>query len=283
MFFNPYIHLHPIFNQYSKIYVNKIKNVWFYFTFGLKGLTMIQSAQRSIQVSAAQHHQLHVEGFFITEVLFDEQTLEEVRGEFERLNAGMDPNKAGGVFASALHSQSEICREFLRHPIFAELCRQLIGPNVFQTWNQMIYKRPLNSQSFGWHQDGYYATHHPDGSPGLQDPSQITLSGAITFWVAITPATVENGCLWVLPKSHRGGLLPHHYNEAKKEWVGDYDTFGAVPAELEPGQIFVFTGLTPHSSGANRTDEPRIGYQIGYRDDLGVRDCVPFLKNGQVV
>jgi phytanoyl-CoA hydroxylase len=244
---------------------------------------MADSTSKLVEVGEEQRAQLANAGFFITDILFDEETLAPVRRLFDEIAAPMDENRAGGVFAYALHDRSEVCRTFLRHPVFAALCSQLLGPTVFQSWNQMIFKRPGTSGNFAWHQDGYYGAYNPDGT-SAEGPENIDVTGNITFWVALTPATTDNGCLWALPGGHKKGLLPHRWNEERKEWVGTYDTSEEVPAEMNPGQILVFNRLTPHRSGANTTaDQPRIGYQVGYGIEPGPYDQLPFLADGEII
>src|SRR5688572_11801224 len=124
-----------------------------------------------VEVTPAQREQLDEQGFFITDVLFDEPTLEAVRGEFNRMwQEHIRAARARGAltqeqaqyrpFMSRLHEHSEVCADFCRHPIFLELCRQLIGTDADMTWNQCILKPPSRSDNaFAWHQDMWYAAH----------------------------------------------------------------------------------------------------------------------------
>jgi len=233
-------------------------------------------------VTAEQLASLDANGFYITDVLFDEEQLRAVRDELLGLAESQPSNKSGGTFAYSLHLKSEACRQFLRHPVFASLCTQLLGPTIYQTWNQMIVKMPGTGGNFAWHQDGYYGAYQPDGTP-TGDSSAMSAAETLTFWVALNDSTVENGCLWALPGKHNRGLLPHRWNEAGQEWIGTYATDEEIPVELKAGQVLVFTRLTPHRSGANVTDGPRIGYQIGYAIEPGHYDRVPFLVDGELV
>lgn len=234
-------------------------------------------------VTDAQRAQLDASGFYITDVLFDDAEIASIRQELLGMAESQnEANKTGGTFAYALHQRSALCREFLRHPVFQSLCTQLLGPDVFQTWNQMIVKMPDTGGNFAWHQDGYYGAFLPDGTP-TEDRAAMDASETLTFWVALTDATIENGCLWALPGRHTEGFLPHRWNEEGNEWVGTYSTEEEIPVELTAGQMLVFTRLTPHRSGANVTDTPRIGYQIGYAVEEGHYDRVPFLAGGRLV
>ena len=233
-------------------------------------------------VTDEQRAQLDASGFYITDVLFDDVEIAAMRDELlDIATTQQEANKTGGTFAYALHQRSARSHEFLRHPVFQQLCAQLLGPDVFQTWNQMIVKMPGTGGNFAWHQDGYYGAFTPDGTP-TEDRTAMAASDTLTFWVALTDTTVDNGCLWALPGRHEDGFLPHRWNEDGQEWVGTYSTEAEIPVELTAGQILVFTRLTPHRSGANITDEARIGYQIGYAVEEGHYDRVPFLVDGEL-
>jgi hypothetical protein len=112
---------------------------------------------------------------------------------------------------------------------------------------------------FHFHQDNQYTRH--DG------PS-------INLWTALTPMTVENGCLQVVPKSHLKGTL-------ESELSGDGDAHRKVKWEpsdfanvlMEPGDVVAFTRLTVHGSGPNNSPAHRAAYAIQYhRDDVRFLD-----------
>jgi ectoine hydroxylase-related dioxygenase (phytanoyl-CoA dioxygenase family) len=251
------------------------------------------------EVSDEQRRQLDEQGFFITPVLFDEATIAAVRGEFERLwQHHIDQTIKGGgddlavrqarerAFFACLETRSDICRDFCMHPVFRSLCIQLLGPDADMTWNQAIVKPPgVGDNAFAWHQDMWYATHGDyvkDTNPDIFN----AIETGITVWVAISPTTVENGTLWVLPGRHKEGLFPHVWSESRREWQGQFDTSAAVPAVLEPGQMLVFRKYLPHGSGANVSDNTRMAYQIGYSVP-GLKTApspfiVPLIRNGKL-
>jgi len=80
----------------------------------------------------------------------------------------------------------------------------------------------------------------------------------LTCWVALTDATEENGCPWVVPGLHRLGTLAHAYSDTGFVCLHDPEDAVAVPAPA--GSIVVFSSLTPHSTGPNRTDAVRKAY-----------------------
>lgn len=115
----------------------------------------------------------------------------------------------------------------LLHSLAARLMRcrpRLIGC-------QLIVKPAGCGEHVHWHRDTEYAeTQSDDG---------------LTFWVALTAATTDNGCLWYMPQSHRT--------------AGASDRDHAVPQALimAPGDLAIHTRRTLHRSGPNATDLDR--------------------------
>ncbi len=84
----------------------------------------------------------------------------------------------------------------------------------------------------------------------------------LTCWLALTDATEENGCPWVVPGLHRLGTLAHAYSDTGFVCLHDPEDAVAVPAPA--GSIVVFSSLTPHSTGPNRTDAVRKAYIVQF-------------------
>jgi phytanoyl-CoA hydroxylase len=148
------------------------------------------------------------------------------------------------TFTTHLVLRSALLRDFTSSRLFADLCADLIGPDARLYWDQAVYKKPGTESPFPWHQDNGYA---------FVEPQQY-----LTCWVALTDATEENGCPWVVPGLHRLGTLAHAYSDIGFVCLRDPDDAVAVPARA--GSIVVFSSLTPHSTGPNHTDNVRKAY-----------------------
>ena len=74
-------------------------------------------------------------------------------------------------------------------------CHDLIGPDARLYWEQAVYKLPHNPDPVPWHQDNGYTYVEPQAY--------------LTCWVALVDATLDNGCVWVVPGLHRRGTLDH--------------------------------------------------------------------------
>ena len=156
-----------------------------------------------------------------------------------------------GAITFTVHAvlRSDAARAFAHHPVLVGLAADLLGPDVNLYWDQAVYKKPEKPRRFPWHQDTGYTFVEPQHY--------------LTCWVALTDATVDNGCPWVLPGVHRAGTLLHRWVDPIG-WECLRDVSGAVPAEVPAGGAVVFSSLTPHLTGPNTTAEVRKAYIVQY-------------------
>ncbi len=152
------------------------------------------------------------------------------------------------TFTTHLVLRSALLRRFTSSTLLADLCADLIGPDARLYWDQAVYKKPGTESPFPWHQDNGYA---------FVEPQQY-----LTCWIALTDATEDNGCPWVVPGLHRRGTLAHEYSDIGFVCLRDPAAAVAVPAPA--GSIVVFSSLTPHSTGPNRTDAVRKAYIVQF-------------------
>jgi phytanoyl-CoA hydroxylase len=134
------------------------------------------------------------------------------------------------------------------------IARDLLGENVRLYWDQAVYKQPHSAAPVLWHQDNGYTYVEPQSY--------------LTCWIAITDATLENGCVTVTPGAHRDGTLAHRNTPIGFECWGDVDAALQVP--VRAGSVVVFTSLTPHYTAPNTTDAVRKAYIVQYVPDGAV-------------
>lgn len=224
------------------------------------------------RVSADQARQYDEAGFFLLEKAFTADETAAVRAAIDPMESAYEEilrqkhngeyfiNKADAItFTIHLVKRDETLKAFSRHPVFSDLCHDLLGPGARLYWDQAVYKKPGNPEEFPWHQDNGYT---------FVDPQQY-----LTCWVALTDATLDNGCPWVVPGLHLGGTLAHETTPLGLECVRDPPGAVAVPARA--GDIVVFSSLTPHRTGPNLTAETRRAYILQYAPD-GVMAHDPF-------
>ena len=134
---------------------------------------------------------------------------------------------------------------------------QVLGPDLL-FWNASFFLKPPGSADHvSWHQDLTYW--------GLSGTDQVSA------WVALSPITVENGCMRFLPGSHRRPIEAHRDTFADDNQLTrgqvlavDIDETQAVPVTLAPGELSLHHGHLFHASGPNATDEWRIGITMIY-------------------
>jgi phytanoyl-CoA hydroxylase len=143
------------------------------------------------------------------------------------------------------HKISPLLREIGRLPAAVRVLTDVIGPNV-KMMQSMLFLKAGGKPGQAWHQD---EAHIP-----TRDRS---LTGV---WIALDDATVANGCLWVIPGSHRAGVLypvrpPHdaRFDGTPEAYCFPHADGSAVPVEVPAGAAVVFDGYLLHRSLPNTT------------------------------
>lgn len=151
------------------------------------------------------------------------------------------------------HKLSAVFHRALAHPATVDLLTRIIGPNV-KAMQSMVFLKASGKPGQAWHQDEDYIP--------TRDRS---LTGA---WLALDDATVENGCLWVLPGSHRAGILwpqKFHFDRrfdcARESYDFPWRDEDSIPVEVRAGSIVFFNGHLLHRSLPNRAS-------VGFRRSL---------------
>lgn len=143
------------------------------------------------------------------------------------------------------HEISPLIREALFHPPTVAILTQIIGANV-KCMQSMLFVKGPGKAGQSWHQDEFYIPTRDKSLTGV--------------WIAIDDATVENGCLWIIPGSHKAAyIMPRTVNWSREYAdVDTVDVSGFAPADIIPievsrGSVVFFNGYTLHSSLRNKT------------------------------
>jgi ectoine hydroxylase-related dioxygenase (phytanoyl-CoA dioxygenase family) len=214
------------------------------------------------RLTAEQVAQFDAEGYLVVPDLVDAATLDAVRLDLDRFEAEVDAFlqtrddgrfsiAETGALTVALHAvtRSPAAEALSRHPAIVDLCADLIGPDVRLYWDQAVYKKTEKPRRVPWHQDNGYT---------YVEPQEY-----LTVWLALTDATLDNGCPEVAPGCHRLGTLAHHYVDPLG-WECLPEGTASVAAPVAAGGAVVFSSLTPHRTGPNHTDEVRKAYILQY-------------------
>ena len=217
------------------------------------------------RLSRAQADQYDSRGFVVLEGVFEPDLVDRIVAAIDPIEARVEDflkTQPGGrvfiarageiTFSTHLVVQAPLFADFVRHEAFADIAHDLIGPDVRLYWDQAVYKKPGTEAPFPWHQDNGYT---------YVQPQQY-----LTCWVALTDATLDNGCPWVLPGLHRRGTLRHATTDLGFVCVEE-PPVEPIAAPVGRGGIVVFSSLTPHSTGPNRSGATRKAYIVQYAPD----------------
>ncbi|GMV82562.1 MAG: hypothetical protein AMXMBFR7_37460 [Planctomycetota bacterium] len=147
-------------------------------------------------------------------------------------------------------------RAFMERPIFKHICDHEYGPDVpIAPFRAMFMNKPAQRGTFlPWHQDRWNSLD--------RDP-------LVTVWTALDPATKANGCVQIIPGSHKLGVInpSHGSGFLSEEQVAEHvKPERIVYLELEPGEVALLHNYTLHGSDVNRTDTSRRAFSVCYMD-----------------
>ena len=154
-----------------------------------------------------------------------------------------------------LHRDS-VFHEFATQPGTLSLVTPLLGAEIDCFLSQFIFKNP---EAWGqpWHQDSYYFPFDRGPQVGV--------------WLAVSEATLENGCLHVVPGSHREAVHEHVRDRRPGANLGyveivNHDMSGAVPVLMQPGDLLVFHSHLMHRSEDNLSSGIRAAMVYHYAE-----------------
>jgi hypothetical protein len=218
-------------------------------------------------LNQAEIDQFHRDGFLGPFTAFTPGEMGDIH-KIVRDQVLQTPSPYSAYRTQVRHLDSATVWRMCTAPAIVDRLVSLYGPDLILWYSNFFDKgpeRPEHQGEYPWHQDHWHWKLEP----------LISLS----VWLAVTPATIENGCVEVIPGTHKrqipivqkndanlaawfGGMSadPTHFNEADK-----------VSMVLKPGEFFLFNEGTLHHSNPNRTSERRIG--------LSFRVTLPSVKS----
>lgn len=160
----------------------------------------------------------------------------------------------------------------LRNETLLDVVEDLIGPEVYSNPVQHIRIKPPQSVLPDSRMDptsGTKGGFDAGVTPWHQDNGVVQANAdetnMLTVWWPLTRATIENGCLQIIPRSHREGVLQHC---KRVSGLAIPDSMLALdrayPVPMEPGDVLFLTRRTCHASLPNVSNEVRISFDIRY-------------------
>jgi phytanoyl-CoA hydroxylase len=198
-------------------------------------------------------------GFVVVPGVLDEAALGQIRAEATAICRGRMGQVDGTVPARLEEADADVLRRYLcihfphkispvmlataRRPAVVRVLTRLIGPNV-KMMQSMLFIKSEGKPGQAWHQD---EAHIPTRDRSLT-----------AVWIALDAATAENGCLWVIPGSHRSGVLYPVRDQDDGRFDCTQEAYGfrlgdsdAIPIELPAGDAVVLDGYLLHRSLPN--------------------------------
>jgi non-heme Fe2+,alpha-ketoglutarate-dependent halogenase len=194
------------------------------------------------------------DGFLVPFTVLAPAEVERYRASFKQLEPhlgpGMTPRHA------QLHLHFRWAFDLASRPAVLDAVEAIVGRDILVHSTSLFCKQPHDPAFISWHQDAH--------NWRLDDPRLVSA------WIALSESTPENGCLRVIPGSHRT-RLEHEARPSEDNMlptglsVADaVDETTAVDFVLAPGQMSLHHADLVHGSGGNRSDDQRIGFAIRY-------------------
>jgi non-haem Fe2+, alpha-ketoglutarate-dependent halogenase len=169
--------------------------------------------------------------------------------------------------------------QIITEPAIVRRMQALIGPDIF-VWRTEFFPKNPGDTGTGWHQVETYAIG--ETSTGMLEATEHSpgIPMELTAWIAFTEASRENGCMKVIPGSHRqwrydesapmkwngsardNSFFGYNYDDIKidENWDPEQEDVRHLP--MRPGQFIIFTARCIHGSNANTSTRQRMGFAI---------------------
>ena len=233
---------------------------------------MSAQLENCVQLTEEQLQSYQRDGFVLIENLISEDLLNKLRERLrdythgglqnEKLKMQVEPRvKRGELEVShpgdayrkidGLVEGDEVFRELGTHTNIVSIIEQILGPDLKMFRNSMMLKPPMVGSQKGMHQDSPYWP--------------ITPMDLCSCWFPLDDATMENGCMGVLPGAHKKGALPHV--NVQDDFVMDEECYSATEIEFKPmkaGSGLFFHSLLPHYTAPNKSKNWRRAIALSY-------------------
>lgn len=154
------------------------------------------------------------------------------------------------------HEMSGVWLDLVKDGRLLDMVEALLGPNLLVYYSQLMMKAPRQGFTAPWHQDFAFFPH--------------SRAEILACTVAIDDATLENGCIRVIPGSHQLGLINHYDKQGVFTGIvqdhHNFDERTAVALPAKAGSVIFWHSLTLHASHPNRTEKPRRALVIEYKN-----------------
>jgi len=240
-----------------------------------------QEVRTGNSVEAKEDKEFFVENGYIGPLkIYEPETVEELWKKLrlqllDKKNAVYGDNKMN----YDRHLDVKILSDIVSHPDIVRRVQNLLGPNIL-CWRTEWFPKYPGDEATAWHQAESFVAFEGDSKLVPTEPHDG--SWELTVWFGFTDATMETGCLKIIPKTHRTWFFDEHrnvpYNPDSTDGFYGYDfeklkidpdwkpdESQAMHFEMKAGEVFMFTSRLLHGSEPNITkDRLRMGLAIRY-------------------
>jgi non-haem Fe2+, alpha-ketoglutarate-dependent halogenase len=175
----------------------------------------------------------------------------------EKIGGRVTSDAVDGKYRYRLHTLLPWAHELATLPVVLDAIEAIIGPDILIYMTTFFIKEAHTESITGWHQDATYF--------GLRPYEHVSA------WIALSPATLESGCMRFVPGSQKHGQLDHRahadakiLNTGGQQLTSAYDRDSTVATPLATGEFSLHHTLAIHHSPANDSDDRRIGFAVSY-------------------
>lgn len=201
-----------------------------------------------------QLEQYRSEGYAAGGRILDDRQLERLRAEIDTMISELPPGQRPENMPS-LHYRNRYLLELLLSDPLVDVAEQILGPDVSLFTVYIISKRPEDGLAVDWHQDAPFFPIDP--------------MATFTLWLAVDDSDRENGCMCVVPGSHRERVVYRHRvnldgGTTLPLLLRDEDVANPAHVELRAGEYSVHDPFILHGSSPNTSARRRCGITIKY-------------------
>ena len=229
-------------------------------------------------LSQDQIDRFHRDGYLFPVPILSPEDATKYRQRLENLEQS-GGGRFTGIHRTKFYLRYRWAYELATNPVMLDAVEDLIGPDILLYHNTTWLKHAGDQAYVTWHQDNIYI--------GME-PCEL-----LSVWIALTPSKEENGCMQVLPGTHREGVLPLGTPDlGEKSMLPSgmqtaYDVSQTEPVsmELETGEASIHHAEVIHGSLPNMADQRRMGitfmYMPAHIGQRGTRRTSAMLVRGQ--
>ncbi len=207
-------------------------------------------------LTSAQIEHFNSQGYIRPINIFSSQEITTIRNYFDDLLQRVITAGGDSYSISSAHLKYGPVYDLLTNPKIVACVKDLLGENVIGWGSHFFCKMPGDGMAVAWHQDSSYWPLSP--------------TKAVTVWLAIDDADVENGCMRFLAASHLHGHLTYRKSSPEEhnvlnQAIDNPEQYGTpIDDTLQAGQISIHSDLLLHGSEPNTSNRRRCGLTLRY-------------------